>query len=194
MEEIFTPLLGVIAGLGLAAACGFRIFVPAFVLSIAANSGAVSLGSGFAWIGSTPALIVLGAATALEIGAYYIPVVDNLLDSIATPAAVLAGILLSSALMGDIDPWLRWSLATIAGGGLAAAVQVPTVATRGVSTASTAGLGNSLVATGEAAASTAMSVLAVLWPLLIPVAALAVVWFLYRRLRRRQETPSLTPA
>jgi hypothetical protein len=193
MDQIFTPILGVIAGLGLAAACGFRIFVPAFVLSIAAHSGAVHLSSGFAWIGSTPALIVLGVATVLEVGAYYIPVVDNLLDSIATPAAVLAGVLLSSAMMGDIDPWLRWSLATIAGGGLAAAVQIPTAATRGVSTASTAGLGNSLVSTGEAVASTAMSVLAVLWPLLIPIAVLAVVWFLYRRLRRGQASPSLTP-
>jgi hypothetical protein len=179
------PLLSICIGLGLAAACGFRVFVPALVLSIAANSGAVTLTSGFAWIGYTPVMIALAVATALEIGAYYIPVVDNFLDMIATPAAVLAGVVLSSAVMVDLEPWLRWTLATVAGGGLAAAVQIPTVALRGVSTATSAGLGNPVVSTGEAVSSTFMSVLAVALPVLIPLAALLVVWVLYRRLRRR---------
>ena len=185
MNEYLTSVLSVCAGLGLAAACGFRIFVPALVLSIAANSGAIQLSPGFAWLGSTPVVIALAIATALEIGAYYIPVVDNFLDMIATPAAVLAGIVVSSAVMVDIEPWLKWLLATVAGGGLAAAVQVPTVALRGVSTATSAGLGNPVVSTGEAVGSTAMSVLAVMAPIMIPLAALLVVWLLYRRMRSR---------
>ena len=190
MSEIPTTLLSILAALGLAAACGFRVFVPLLVVSLAQRAGLLGLSDGFAWIGSTPALICLSLATALEIAAYYLPVFDNLLDSVATPAAIVAGILVSAAVMTDIDPWLRWTLATIAGGSLAAAVQLPTVAARGLSTATTAGLANPVVSTGELALASTFSGLAVLWPLLLPLAALGAVVFFYRRLRRREPVPA----
>lgn len=78
-------LLAILLGIGLAAACGFRIFVPLLVMSIATRSGEIHLASGFDWIGSTPALVIFATATALEIGAYYIPWLDSLLDLIASP-------------------------------------------------------------------------------------------------------------
>ena len=123
--ETTTTLLSILAALGLAAACGFRVFVPLFVVSLASRAGALDLSSGFAWIGSTPAVVCFGTATLLEVLAYYVPVIDNLLDSVATPAAVVAGVVVAAAVMTDIDPWLKWTLATVAGGGLAAAVQFP---------------------------------------------------------------------
>jgi hypothetical protein len=118
--DVSTTLLSILAALGLAAACGFRVFVPLLLVSLAARSGHLELSQGFAWIGSTPALICFGTATVLEVLAYYVPVVDNFLDSVATPAAIVAGVVVSAAVMTDIEPWLKWSLATVAGGGLAA--------------------------------------------------------------------------
>ncbi len=137
-------ILSIFVGLGLAAACGFRIFVPLLVLSIAALSGHVNLGQSFQWIGTYPALIAFGVATVLEVLGYYIPWVDHLLDTVATPAAVVAGIVVSASVMGNLDPFLRWTLAVIAGGTLAGVVQGGSVLTRAVSTGTTGGLGNPL--------------------------------------------------
>jgi len=183
-QPILVILVSVIAALGLAAACGFRVFVPMLVISAAAKADLLALSEGFAWLGSTPALICLGIATVVEVGAYYIPVVDNFLDTISAPAAIIAGIIVAAAVIVDIDPWLRWTLAVIAGGGAAAAVKLPMTLTRGASTTTTGGLGNSVVSTTELVASSTFSAFAVLWPLAIPFVVLGVVVLFYRRIRR----------
>ena len=90
-NEFFQVLLSVAVGLGLAAACGFRVFLPLFMISLTSHLGFLKLAGTFEWMSSWPALIAFGSATLLEIGAYYIPFIDNLLDSVATPAAILAG-------------------------------------------------------------------------------------------------------
>ncbi|MCJ7718256.1 MAG: DUF4126 domain-containing protein, partial [Anaerolineales bacterium] len=136
MEE----LLGVFIGIGLSATCGFRIFVPLLGMSIAHHAGALSFANGFDWIGSWPATIAFGIAMVIEIVAYYIPWVDNLLDTITTPAAIVAGTIATASMIGDVSPFLRWSLAIIAGGGVAALIQGSSVLVRGASTVSTAGL------------------------------------------------------
>lgn len=179
-------VLGLIAGLGLSAACGFRVFVPMLVVSIGIHAGAVHVAPGFAWIGSTPALVAFSAATLLEVLGYYVPGVDHFLDVVATPAAIVAGALLSTAFVVDIDPWLRWSLAMTVGGGVAAAVQVATVATRAASGVLTLGAGNPVVSTGELAGSTFASVAALVAPVLALVVVLALVtWLVLRWSRRR---------
>ena len=183
-HPIFAILISIFAALGLAAACGFRVFIPMLVISAAARADLLSLSEGFAWLGTTPALVCLGIATVVEVGAYYVPVVDNFLDTISAPAAVIAGMLVAGAVIVDIDPWLRWTLAVIAGGGAAAAVKLPLTLTRGLSTATTGGLANSVVSTTELVASSTFSVLAILWPLAIPFVVLGVVLLLYRRIRR----------
>ena len=90
---------------------------------MAAQTGHLTLAGGFDWIGSKPALVVFAAATLLEVLAYYVPWIDNLLDVVAGPAAVVAGIVITASVVTDVDPLLRWSLAVIAGGGAAAATQ-----------------------------------------------------------------------
>ena len=174
-------------GLGLSAACGFRVFVPLLVLSIAALSGHAHLGSGFAWIGTYPALIAFAAATLLEVAGYYIPVVDNFLDSVTTPAAIIAGTIVTASFAFDLSPLLKWSLAIIGGGGLAGAVQAATVATRAVSTGGTGGLANPLVSTTELGASVVTSILSVLFPILavlvIGTALFLVVRWVVRKRR-----------
>jgi NADH:ubiquinone oxidoreductase subunit K len=182
-------LLGIALGLALSAACGFRVFVPLLALGAAQATGHLSLAPGFAWIGSTPALIAFGAATGIEIAAYYVPWLDNLLDSIATPAAVVAGIVVTASVVTDMDPLWRWTLAVVAGGGLAGTVQSSTTLLRAISTGTTGGLANSVLATGELGSAVAISVFALLVPLLalalvIIGLALVVAW-----LRRRRAVP-----
>lgn len=164
--------LSILLGIGLSAACGFRVFVPLLCMSIAASLGYLDLSPEFAWIGTPYALTAFAIATGAEVAGYYIPGVDHLLDTLATPAAVVAGTVTSAAvMMGDVSPLLKWSLAMIAGGGIAGAIQAGTMALRGASTATTAGLGNPLVAMGELAGATLISVIAIA----APVAAFVLI-------------------
>src|SRR5688572_17957636 len=119
-------LLSVCIGLGLSAACGFRIFVPLLITCIAAHSGHLNLASSFEWVGSPAALTAFSIATALEIGGYYIPWLDNFLDTVATPAAIVAGTVVTASMVTDVSPFLKWSLAVVAGGGIAGTVQATT--------------------------------------------------------------------
>lgn len=177
-------LLAVSLGLALAAACGFRVFVPLFLLSLASSASHVQLSGDLAVLGSTPALITLGVATVLEVGAYYLPLVDNLLDTVATPAAVIAGAAAMLAVTGDASasPYLTWALALVAGGGTAGAVQVGTVKVRAASAALTAGTANPVVSTTENAGAVAIAGTALIFPVLALVAVGLAAWWLRRRL------------
>lgn len=174
LPELFTSL---VLGLGLSAACGFRIFIPLLIMSAAAKADYLNLASGFEWLESTPALIVLASATVLEIGAYYVPFIDNLLDGLAAPTAVVAGTLATATQIGDMNPVMTWSLAAIVGGGSAGVVQGLTTAVRSVSSFATAGFGNPLVSTAEAGASVLMSVLMLIVPLFTVMALLVLMFF-----------------
>lgn len=160
-------------GLGLAAASGFRVFLPPFLLSIAVRADAVDINlmdTPFEYFDSNVAVILLGAATVAEFAAYYVPWVDNLLDTIASPAAVVAGSGMTALVLeGSTDPVIQWSLAIIAGGGVTAAVQGATVVTRGVSSALTMGVANPVVSTGENIAAVLMTLIAMVLPILAAV-------------------------
>lgn len=182
-------LLSVCLGIGLSAACGFRIFVPLLVMSIAANSGHLQLAPSFAWIGSPAAVVSFGVATVLEITAYYVPWLDHFLDTLATPSAIVAGTIVTASMVSGVSPMLKWTLAVIAGGGIAGAVQTTTVLARGLSFATTGGLGNPLVATAELGGSILTSIAAILAPFF--AIALVVILFAimtYKLLRRRYFT------
>ncbi len=184
MEPVWAEaLLSVGVGVGLAAAAGLRVFLPLLVLGAAARLGWVPLTSGFEWLSSSPGLATLGAATVVEIAAYYIPWVDNLLDVLAAPLAILAGVVATAAVVTDLPPAVRWSTAIIAGGGTAAVVQGVTSLARLKSSALTAGLGNPILAALELAGSLAVSVLAIAVPVLGIVVVVGVVWAV-RRMRR----------
>ena len=188
--EIPEAVLSVMLGIGLAAACGFRIFVPLLVMSIAATAGHLQLSEGFAWIGTWPALIAFAVATGLEIAAYYIPWLDNLLDTVATPAAVVAGVIVVAACVTDMSPYLKWTLAVIAGGGAAGAVQALTVTGRAASTATTGGAANPVVSTVEAGSAAALSTVSVLVPVLAAAVVLTLLGLLVRRIVVRRARPS----
>ncbi len=177
-----STLVSIAIGLGLAAACGFRIFLPMLLIGLAARGGHLELAGGFEWMGSDAALIAFGSATALEIAAYYVPFFDNLLDTAATPSSVVAGIVAAGSQVADLDPMLGWSVAIIAGGGAAGAVQGLTTVTRQVSSLATAGFGNPLVSTAEAGASVVMTLLAITVPLVAAVGALVLLFYAVKRI------------
>lgn len=179
-------ILSVCLGLGLAAACGFRIFVPLLVVNLAARAGFVTLGASFDWLQSTPALVAFAAATLLEVVAYYVPWLDNMLDTVASPAAVTAGTVLSASVITGMDPFFQWTLAAIAGGGVAGGVQLLTTGTRGASTLLTAGLGNVAVSSAELVGSLFFSLFAIAMPVLAAVLLLTLTLVAVVRLRRRR--------
>ncbi len=186
-------LLSLCVGVGLSAACGFRVFVPLLITSIASYSGHLNLASGFEWIGTPVALTTFALATALEITAYYVPWLDNFLDSIATPAAAVAGTIVTASMVTDVSPYLKWSLAVIAGGGAATLVQGATVLVRSVSTATTAGLANPLFATVELGGAVASSVTAILLPPLAVLLLAAALFFAGRKIYRIKAASNTVP-
>ncbi|HOF05942.1 MAG TPA: DUF4126 domain-containing protein [Syntrophales bacterium] len=184
MEPDLTNLLAFFIGIGISAACGLRIFLPFLGLSIAAMHGFIHPGPGFQWLGTWPALIAFATATVFEIGAYYIPWLDNFLDTVATPAAVAAGTIASVSVAGDLPPFLKWSLALIAGGGVAGVVQTGTTLLRGAATATTGGTANFLLTTAEIFGSAFFTLLSLAVPVLaISVVMVLAAWILRRLLR-----------
>jgi Domain of unknown function (DUF4126) len=179
----FDIVVSIALGAGLAAAVGFRVFLPLLVMSGAAYSGHLTLSDGLEWLASPTALAMLSVAAILEIFAYYFPGVDNLLDAIAAPAALVAGTIAAAAVMTDLPPIVRWTTAVIAGGGAAGLTQSVTSLLRAKSTMMTGGLGNAAVSTSEAGGALLIALLALLAPL--PALAIVVVfcWFGVRFMR-----------
>jgi Domain of unknown function (DUF4126) len=178
--EIPDFALSIVLGIGLAAATGFRVFLPMLIMSGAAYTGHLPLDNSFAWLATPSAMTMLGVAAVAEILAYYVPGVDNLLDALATPAAFIAGTVVSAAVITDLPPMVKWTAAVIAGGGVAGITQGVTAMLRAKSTIFTGGLGNPVIATAELAGALLISLLT----LAAPLAALAlVILFLWLAIR-----------
>jgi hypothetical protein len=179
-------VLGISAGLALSTAAGLRVFVPLLITSAAARLGFLTLTPGMSWLGSDAALVALATAAAVEIAAYYVPWLDHLVDMVAGPAAVTAGIIEMAAVTPELPPLVRWTIAVLAGGGVAGLAQLGTTLLRLKSSALTAGLGNPVVATTELIGAVVLAVLAFLAPILGAVVVVALlVWITRRALRRR---------
>lgn len=190
-------LIGVFVGLALSAAVGFRVFIPLLFTGSAARLGYLELTADMAWLGSDGALVALATATVLEVSAYYVPWLDNLLDAIATPTAVVAGVITWAAVTPEFSPLLRWTLAVVAGGGAAGLVQSSTAFLRFQSSGFTGGLANPVLATGELLGALTLSVLGVLAPVLAAVLVVLVLvglgWLYRRATSRRNAAPYSKP-
>jgi len=180
--------LSVGLGIALASATGFRTFLPMLIVSGAAYFGQLHLSQNFAWLGTAPALIMLSVAASAEILAYYIPVLDNLLDALSTPAALIAGTIVSAAVMSDVPPMVKWTAAVVAGGGIAGLTRGVIGIARAHSTVATAGLGNPIISTAELVGAVLIVVLAFVAPVVaiaLVILFLLMVIRLARRLLRR---------
>ncbi len=175
MSDILPYILSSFIGIGLAAASGFRVFLPLFAVSLASYLGWIPTNDNFQWLSGLPTLIVTGVATLVEILAYYIPVVDNFLDTVTVPLATVAGSVLVASQFRELGTFPQWALAMSAGGGTAATIAAGFAGTRAASTATTAGIGNNVIATTETAGAGLMSVLSIFLPVISFILALALL-------------------
>lgn len=193
MELNMETISAVALGIGLSASTGFRVFIPLLVAGLASRLGMLPLGESFEWMGSIPALIAFGVAAVVEILAYYIPFVDNLLDSIATPLSIGAGTLLMTSVFPAENEWIKWIMGFVVGGGAAATIQSGSVFTRLFSSQFTAGTGNPVVSTGESIAATGFSVLSLFIPILVGIVLVIfiviIIRFLHRKRQKRKRQP-----
>ncbi|MGB5420273.1 DUF4126 domain-containing protein [Algibacter sp.] len=176
----FETIISICLGIGLSASVGFRVFLPLFALSLASYFDVWQLNESWQWISNTTALITLGAATLVEIFAYFIPYIDNLLDGIAVPLAALAGTAIMLSTLADLSPVITWSLAIIAGGGTAAAVAGTSSATRLASTVSTGGIANPIVSTIETGTSIVMSIISIFIPALAIILVIILFFIIFK--------------
>jgi len=191
MEAVMSVLIGI----ALSATCGFRVFVPLLAVNIgtrakdADGEPLIELAAGFDWLSSDIAMIIFLVAAIFEIGGYYIPWIDNLLDTVASPAAIVAGTVITTSFIDIESWWLQLLLGLIAGGGAAGAVQATTVLTRASSTITTGGLGNPIVASVETSGAflgSALSILAA--PIAVGVFVLLLgsgLWIWWRRRKHK---------
>ena len=186
--------MSIMIGVALSATCGFRVFVPLLAVNIGTRAKdtdgqpLIDLAGGFDWLSSDIALMVFLVATLFEIGGYYIPWIDNLLDTIASPASIVAGTVITASFVTGLDPWLQWLLGVIAGGGAAGAVQATTVVTRAGSTVTTGGLGNPIVASVETSGAflgSALSIAAVEFAIVVFVLLLGCGFWIWWRRRHK---------
>lgn len=184
MDISLEPLIGIALGIGLAAATGFRIFIPLLIAGLAARLDIVPLGDSFHWLESTPALLTLGTAAVLETLGYYVPGVDHALDVLAGPATLAAGIVASAAVMADVPPAILWPVAVIAGGGAAGLTKGSTALLRAKSGLATGGLANPVVSTVETVGATFLALMAVVVPILCFVAVVVLLFWAARKAGR----------
>ncbi|HBY70192.1 MAG TPA: DUF4126 domain-containing protein [Flavobacteriaceae bacterium] len=187
--ETFEIILSIFLGIGLAAAVGFRVFLPLLILSLAGYYDVIPSNNSWQWVGSLTAIITLGVATLIEIFGYYIPWFDNALDTIALPLATLAGTAVMVATITDLDPIITWALAIIAGGGTAAAIKGNASAARLTSSTTTAGFANPVLTTVETGISTLMSILSIFVPIIafvLVVVLFFIIFRFYKKLRKKR--------
>ncbi len=176
VETIASFLLGI----GLSAAVGFRVFVPLLIVSLVSMTGHLTLAPGFEWIGAPVAALVFAVATLVELLGFLVPWVSNALDSIATPAAAIAGVIMMAAVLINMSPVARWVLAIIAGGGVALTVQGATVVTRAVAAGTTGGIASPVVGILEAISSFVVTVTTIIIPAITGIVVLVAVLLVLR--------------
>jgi len=175
--DVVQIFLSLSLGLGLAAACGFRVFIPPLMMGVGSRLDLYDLEGSFVWVDDTWAIAIFAVATLLEIGGYFIPWIDNLLDTVATPAAIIGGIFVTSAsLEGELDPSAQWALSVIAGGSVSGVIQLGTVATRAISTGTTGGLANPIISLLEAVASILCILISLFFVATIPIVIIFLIW------------------
>lgn len=174
--DLYQAAVSLVLGLALSACCGLRVFVPLLVAACGQHWGWLSLNENFQWLGHTYSIAIFAIAAIIEILAYKIPFLDNALDTITTPASIVAGTLLTAGHIINLDPSLRWTLALIVGGGSAGIIQLATTLMRGTSTTTTAGVANPFFATGESVAAIFLSVFALILPLISGIIIILVLF------------------
>jgi hypothetical protein len=186
MEFDYSILPNIALGIALSACCGFRVFIPMLAGALAAHFNFITLSENMQWLSEWPAIICFATAAVAEIAAYYIPFIDNALDTIATPLSVAAGTILATSILplpAD-QPLLQWGVGLLSGGAAAGTLQLGTGLLRLFSSKATIGTGNVLVSTSENAAAVTGSVLSFFIPVIVAVVLLVlIIWVLSKLIK-----------
>lgn len=182
----YSVLTSIAMGIALSACAGFRVFIPMLAGALAGHFHIINLPTDMAWLGGWPAIAAFGTAAIAEVIAYYIPFVDNLLDTIATPLSVGAGTVLAASLLPlTHNDLLRWVVAFLAGGSAAGTIQLGTGLLRLFSSKVTVGTGNVVVSTSENVAAVSGSVLSFIIPVIIAIMLMVlIVWIVMKGANR----------
>ena len=177
-----TWLLAAFLGMGLAASAGLKTFVPLLALSAAERFHlfGLQLSPAFAWLGSWPALAALALATAAELAADKIPIVDHAVSAVGTVARPAAGAFAAAAAFHQLDPGLAALAGLVIGAPTALAFHTAQAGGRVASTATTAGVANPLVSLVEDVLAFGAAFLALAVPILVPIALVALFWLVWR--------------
>ncbi len=138
-------------------------------------------------MGSWTAIACFGTAAIAEVGAYYIPFVDNLLDTIATPLSVISGTVLAFSILPvtEQEPLVRWGVALITGGSAAGTIQLGTGLLRLFSSKATVGTGNVVVATTENVAALSVSLLSFFIPVIVALILIILICWIVVKLGKK---------
>lgn len=185
--------LEILTGIGLAAACGLRAFLPMLAMGGLQRAGFLALGSHFEWLGSTPALVAFGTAVVVEVLGDKFPVLDHALDSVGIVVKPLAGAILASAAIVDMDPWLSAALGLITGASVTGAVHVAKSGVRVVSTSLTGGLANPVISTVEDVLGIVLTAIAIVAPFLVLGMLAMMVFVTYQIVQRRRRVLAPVP-
>ncbi|MGD1865674.1 MAG: DUF4126 domain-containing protein [Phormidesmis sp.] len=179
-------LVSLCIGVGLSTSTGFRILVPFASLNAAALFGGFTLPPEMAWLNSYPAFFGLLIGTLIEVAAFYVPWVNDALDTVEFPAAVIAGTYLTGTFAADLPTLMQWSLAIFAGGGSAGAIQGLTSVTRLTSNTATGGCATPVTASVEWLSALVLAILSLTLPVLAIALVIIVVLYALRKLSKRR--------
>lgn len=186
-------MLEILTGTGLAAAAGLNAGLPLLVMGALARwTELVELPVGWTWLTGDVALLVLAVLVVLDVVADKVPALDSVNDVVQTVVRPTAGGLAFGAGAGaqtvavdDPTGGPTW-LAITAGVVLALVVHVVKAVTRPVVNVATAGAGGPVVSVLEDVTSIALTVAALLLPVLVVLLLATMVWWGVRALRTRR--------
>lgn len=185
-----------LTGTGLAASAGLNAYIPLLTMGLLARyTEAISLPAGWSWLANGWTLVILGLLLTIEVVADKVPVVDHLNDAVQTFVRPTAGGLAfgagsASETVTVSDPGAfftshQW-VPIVVGGLIALGVHGVKTASRPVVNASTAGFGAPVASTAEDFGSVAMSVVAIVLPVLVLIGLVVLLWTAFWVVRRRR--------
>ncbi|HEY5984624.1 MAG TPA: DUF4126 domain-containing protein [Anaerolineales bacterium] len=175
-------LLAIFSAFGLSASAGLNAYIPLLVVGVVAHyTDLIKLSPPFDTLANPWILIMLGVLLIIEMLADKVPAVNHINDGIQTFVRPVAGAIAFAAgtnVIQGINPVVALACGLLVSGGVHLA---KSAAVRPLVTAATGGAANTPVSVAEDVTSTAVSVAAVLMPVLVAVLAgmliLALLWW-----------------
>lgn len=181
--SVVDAVAAILAALGFAGAAGLNGWIPLLVTVLAARSGTLDLGDTLDGLGSTTALVLVSVGFVIDFVGDKIPAVDHVLHAIGGVVQPASGAVVAASQAGaDVPPVVL----AVAGAATAGSIHAGRALVRPASTVTTVGAGNPVLSLAEDVGSLALSVLAIVAPLLAVLLLVVGVGLALRALARLQ--------